>query len=127
MKCTLRMLTEIKEDEINNLIINCGCRQIEKIQNENAMDLKKENFPQKKKQLKKQKDKISDIKVNKVLMNNEFSLESIKHIVEDSSSKGKRPVIMLNDEGIILNVFSSVTEAANDSNISAKGIRDAAI
>lgn len=60
-------------------------------------------------------------------MNNEFSLESIKHIVEDSSSKGKRPVIMLNDEGIILNVFSSVTEAANDSNISAKGIRDAAI
>lgn len=127
MKCTLRMLTEIKEDEINNLIINCGCRQIEKIQNENAMDLKKENFPKKKKQLKKQKDKISDIKVNKVLMNNEFSLESIKHIVEDSSSKGKRPVIMLNDEGIILNVFSSVTEAANDSNISAKGIRDAAI
>ena len=127
MKCTLRMLTEIKEDEINNLIINCGCRQIEKIQNENAMDLKKENFPKKKKQLKKQKDKISDIKVNKVLMNNEFSLESIKHIVEDSSSKGKRPVIMLNDEGIILNVFSSVTEAANDSNISAKGIRNAAI
>ena len=55
-----------------------------------------------------------------------ISEAEISEIAKLSASSGKRAVIQLNDNGAIIKIYRSVSEASNYVGVSPKTIRDAA-
>lgn len=58
--------------------------------------------------------------------NCDFSIESIAEIVTLAESTNKRAIIKYNDEGQLLRVYCSVSDASADAGVAPKTIRDAA-
>lgn len=56
----------------------------------------------------------------------DFSIEAIEEIVMLAESKNKRAIIKYNDEGQLLRVYGSVSDASADAGVAPKTIRDAA-
>lgn len=58
--------------------------------------------------------------------NCDFSIEAIAEIVTLAESTNKRAIIKYNDEGQLLRVYGSVSDASADAGVAPKTIRDAA-
>lgn len=137
-------LTGFSEAELEQLIEdakkrqerNAGLRELEKqmkAEQEAVNEAKKAERARLKAEAEEKKQRKSDAQreqqnaVKKMLENaNNLSKEEIYRISELSSSQGKRAVIQMDDEGHILRIFESVSEASKTVGLAPKTIRDAA-
>ncbi len=136
-------LTNITENEIDSYIDSARHRQERKLQEREEArkkeEIKKEQEKQKaireeekkKKQIEKelkQKQKSDEQNKIKEMIENApgFTKEDINNIARISKDQGKRAVIQMDDEGNVLNVYESITEASKTAAVSSKSIRETA-
>ena len=125
----LGLIEEAKNRQIKNVNEHLAKQQEAAELEARKIEKKKQKEEEKlRKILEKQKREEEKIRLQKELLDNieDYSIESIRKIVELAEQSKKRAVIKLDDDGNILTVYESISDASMDVGIAPKTIRDVA-